>query len=345
MNPEQNFGLIALRPGADGTRIVLDGADAEWAAPDAVAPKTQAFALGDGSDGQRKLRDLSVTHDAGWLHIRVRFDLAAGTKLDWTKVDLLLALDTVDPARGDSRLDPEGRVEVGRRVEFVLRIDDGKTAQLLVDKPYDLFGLWHGFREPWQLYRSASNDAGLFNPVRTITNAPAEAVDPKTGKLVQLATQLVQQTGTLRIGSEQEDSNAMVAFDAATGVVEVRLPWNLLHFTDPSALQVVDDDGSLGPKRATSKTTKGVAVAAIVLGGVGEAEKQLVDSIPAATKTAKGAALPATGWVDHTWAPWQTTPAFHETPKPIVQALAAGLPSVVPASHVLPGAATTGATP
>jgi len=58
-----------------------------------------------------------------------------------------------------SRLDPEGRVEVGRRVEFVLRIDDGKTAQLLVDKPYDLFGLWHGFREPWQLYRSASNDA------------------------------------------------------------------------------------------------------------------------------------------------------------------------------------------
>ncbi len=345
MNPEQNFGLIAMRPGAEGERVVLDGADTEWGAPDAVAATTSPFALGDGADGQRKLRDLSVRHDAGWLHIRVRLTLAPGSQLDWSKVDLLLALDTIDPDRGDGRLDPEGRVEVGRRVEFVLRVDDGATARLLVDKPYDLFGLWHGYREAWQLYRSATNDAGLFHPVRTITNAAAEAVDPKTGQLLQIAAQKEQQTGTLAVGSELVDSNAMVAFDAATGVVEVRLPWNLLHFTDPSALQVVDDDGSLGLKRVTAGTTTGVAVAAVLLGGVGEAETALVDSIPPAGKTATGAKLPASGWVDHRWTPWHTVPPYHEAAKPIVKALASGLPGILPASHVLPGAKATGTTP
>ncbi|MEY3012666.1 MAG: hypothetical protein RIT45_1401 [Pseudomonadota bacterium] len=339
MNPEQNFGLIATDAGPAVGHHVLDAVAAadEWKTADGpdttfrAATAGSARPLSDGHDGERRLQSLTVEHDATYLHVLVRLEPSASGKIDWSRLDLLLVFDTIDPDRGDGRLDPAGKVTVGRRVEHVLRIHGPNDAQLLVDKPFDLYGLWHGFREPWQKYRSTTNDAGEFNLVRTITNAAYEVQDEKTGKWTELGSMKVQETGRFVIGKELDDSLAMVAIDAATGTIEVRVPWNLLHFTDPSSLQIVDDDGSAGSKKVTTGTTDGVAVAVVLLGGKDEAETTLVDSIPAASQTSTGHALPATGWAHHTWKVWDE-PAWHQRHKPIIARLGAELPGRLPAS-------------
>lgn len=247
MNPEQNFGLIALDAGAEKGHHILDADPAEWGSK-ASATTT----LVQGSAGGQ-LQSLTVEHDAAYLHVLVRMQPPAGGSIDWSRLDLLLAFDTIDPERGDGRLDPDGKVSVGRRVEHVLRIHSANDAQLLVDKPFDLYGLWHGFREPWQLYRTSKNDAGVFNLVRTVTNAAYEVQDPKTGKWTELGKLQFQETGRFVVGNEHDNTSSMVAIDAAAGVIEVRVPWNLLHFTDPSTLQIVDDDGSAGAKKVTDR--------------------------------------------------------------------------------------------
>ena len=45
----------------------------------------------------------------------------------------------------------------------------------------------------------------------------------------------------------------------STGIVELRLPWNLLQFTDPSGLRVLHDLGNEGPPFGTS-LTEGIRV-------------------------------------------------------------------------------------
>lgn len=344
MNPEQNFGLIATEAGPEKGHHILDAETGEWGTKDGgkttlrTATAGSQQPLSDGHDGERRLQSLTVEHNATYLHILVRLEPPAGGNIDWSRLDVLLAFDTIDPERGDGRLDPAGKVEVGRRVEHVLRIHSPTDAQLLVDKPFDLYGLWHGFREPWQLYRTTKNDAGVFNLVRTITNAAYEVKDEKTGKWTELGTLKFQETGRFAIGKETENSLAMVAIDEKAGVIEVRVPWNLLHFTDPSALQIVDDDGSAGGKKVTAGTTDGVAVAAILLGGKDEAEQTLVDSIPAASETATGYKVGAEGWANHTWTVWEE-PAWHQRHKPIIAVLGAELPGKLPASIVAPTAA------
>ncbi len=334
MNPEQNFGLVALRAGAPGKRIVLDGKDSEWGAPQAAAGPKQVAPAGDGADNQRRLRDVTLSSDAAYLHVRVRLQPPPGGVFDWQRLDVVVAFDTIDPERGDGRLDPAGKVTVGRRVEHLLRIDSPELVQLYVDKPYDLYGIWHGIRDPWQLYRTVKNDAGEFRPVRTITNA-YDAIGPD-GNVTTLGGVQVQETGRFRVGVEALSSHALVAIDPAAGVIEIRVPWNLLHFSDPSAAQIIDDDGSWGPRRATSKETKQVAVAAIVLGGKDEQESTLVDSVPAATASETGHALPATGWALLPLITWIGAPAYHEQTKPIVQAMRAGLGGVLPATIAWP---------
>lgn len=349
MNPEQNFGLIAMHAGDAKSRVVVDGKDSEWGAPDAKAAAQPSGALGDGLDDQRRLRDLTVTHDAAYLHVRVRMAALskAGAPTPWDKIDLVVAFDTIDPNRGDSRLDPAGKVEFGRRVEHLVRIHSATDAQLMVDKPFDLFGLWHRIREPWQKYRTTANDAGEFNLVRTMTNENYEVKDPVTGELKNLGVRMSQETGRFVVGSQTTNSLTSVAINAPEGIVEIRVPWNLLHFTDPSSLQIVDDNGVGGGKSVSTSTTTGVAVAVAVLGGSNEDETTLVDSIPAATKTALGHKIEASGWVVHTWKAWDDQPAYHERNKPAVAALGEGLAAILPLTAAIPGAepAASGGTP
>ncbi len=329
MSPEQNFGLLGIRAGPVGRHHVVDGRENDWSrAPQVVGQSAPLVPARDGYDPARTLRDLTIEHDEAYLHLRLRvenLDPDGDGRPDWDRVDYLFAFDTLDPNRGDSRLSPDGLLGVERRVEFVLRIDGASAATLSVDRPYDLFGAWHRFREPWQLYRTTANDAGVFNLMRTITNAEYVYRDQT------LAAQISPEIGRLPTGAEAQNSNTNFWYDARTGVIEVRVPWNLLQFSDPSRRMVVDGDGA-EPRTLATRQTSEVAVMVVSFSGAGENESTVADSLPRARPSGAGWVIPAAGAARYTWPVWDT-PTWHEYRKASFDVLRDALPRFLPASR------------
>lgn len=332
MSPEQNFGLIAMRPGAEGRYHFIDGRDDEWTTPPQGVGVGPALApRGDGYDAMRTLRDLTLDHDEAYLHVRLRvqdLDPDRNGRVDWDRVDYLLAIDTLDPARGDGRLDPAGAVRVERRVEFVLRLREENDLRLTVDRPYDLFGLWHRIREPWQQYRSVTNDDGVFAPIRTITNMEYVYRD------VTLGPRIAPETGRLPTGPETTRSTTNFSYDLARGVLEFRIPWNLLHFTDPSRRMVVDGASANGREVVASQTPE-VAVVAVSLGGEREDDPTPVDTLPRARREGASWVIPAQGAARYTWPTWEV-PTWHERRKASFTIVQRGIATVIPSSRELP---------
>jgi len=310
MSPEQNFGLVAMRPGTEENHHVIDGLGTDFPATPTVEQDAQILAPLDSHDPQRSLRSLKIDSDEGFLHLLIQVDSLdpdGNGAVDWDKVDYLIGIDTFDPDRGDGCLDTACSIQTERRVEFLLRIDSEKDVTMNVDQPYDLVGIWHGFREPWQLYHTAVNDDGIFNLMRTVTN------DAFWYAGQQLAPVIYQDVGRFRAGTESMTTNTNFWYSLADRTLEVRIPWTLLNVTDPSG-RMVADDYVPGKKDAAvelqiSQTPSfGVVVAA--LGGAGEQENTLVDTLPRAKKQGATWVIPAQHCAMYTWATWDSNPRY-----------------------------------
>lgn len=307
MSPEQNFGLIALRPGPASRYHFVDGEDDEWIAPPLLQKEGGPARSIDDQDPARTLRDLAVEHDEGHLHLRLRvedLDPDGDGAVDWERVHYLLAFDTIDPARGESFLDEARTMEVGRRVEFLLRIAGERQGEvtLSVIPAYDLYGVWHGLRLQDQQHRSVPADEGRFVEMRTLINWEYVHEGEVLGPFVD------DPIGRLPVGHEAERSDSNFWFDLETGVLEIRIPWGLLHVGDPSSHQVID--GWANDRLLTTSTTEGIAVAAVSLGQDGG----LADALPAPQRTDTGWHLPADGFGVYRWEGWEH-PSWHEVHK------------------------------
>lgn len=344
-NANQHYGLIALLPGDATTGHHIDGQQKEWVGkpPQLVKSFPQLSPRGDGFDAMRVLQDLTVSHDAGFLHIRLRvqsLDPDGDGKVQWDRVDYAIALDTVDSNRGDSRLDAAGKLQTERRAEFIVRIHSDTDVQLWVDRPYDLFGVGQGQQQLWQKYRTVANDAGQWLLVQARTNSEYVWHEPLPGNKTQfhmLSGQLAQETGRFRTGLQSENSSTNFWFDRASGVLELRIPWALLHFSDPSQRRVIDHASDTTATMGTA-ITPAIGVMAASYAGQDEAEPEVSDTLPAALPTVAGDGsskawkIPAQGTISYTWPAWDQALAWHERRKLSFFVLRDHAAKVLPAS-------------
>jgi hypothetical protein len=175
-------------------------------------------------NGSRAIGDLRVTHDASYLYLLVR--TPAEVKFD------------VWPGDG-----PDVRLQLG----------PGHRAQILqgawTDPIAFLYGIAHGF-VPVRRAEMQPGSGKWVSP-RMILNRPY--VVPSTGEVRPV--ELID-IGRLRWGPASEDGRNTVAGD---GTVEVRIPWALLTFSDPSSHHVwaPRPDGSIG-----TRTVGAIAISA-----------------------------------------------------------------------------------
>lgn len=332
MSPEQNFGFVGVRPGTAEKHHEIDGLGTDFPSVATIEQDAQAIAPLDDNDAMRSLRSLTIDSDEGFLHLLLRvesLDPDANGRVDWDNVDYLVGLDTIDPNRGDGCLDPACSVQTERRIEFLLRIESENEVTLSVDQPYDLVGIWHGFREPWQLYHTAVNDDGLFNLMRTVTN------DAFWFGGKELAPIIYQDVGKFRTGLETSTTNTNFWYSIADGTLEIRIPWTLLNVTDPSSRMVVDDDVP-GKKDAAVELqiqqTPEIAIVVVALGGAGENEQTVVDTLPRAKKQGQTWMIPALEAPTYTWATWDEKPRFHMYRKQSFGLVQGALGDIVPKS-------------
>lgn len=223
-SPEQNFGLIAF----------------ELAKP--------IFSRWPATEGQGRIRSIRADFDAEYFHLRVQ--LAAPLQDDEV---LTLGYDTYGDRLGESQL-PSG-VTTGRRNEFALQIRAPAEAQLYVMRAYDLYGIWQLSRgeqvvEDSQLFRSVASDTGDWVPFRLRNDfTPRAGVlsfgnDDDVGRLV------------VRAQGAEPSSREAVVIEADR--IDIRIPWMLLQFTDPSTRTLMDDDRTTSERETF--TGPGIAV-------------------------------------------------------------------------------------
>lgn len=152
-------------------------------------------------------------------------------KEDWKIADSLwIGIDTYDANLGESIL--PNKTIISNRAEFALLITSF-SAELFVTEAYDLFGKFHHVSSINQKYQSTVSDGGKWFPVRWKNNS---------------SEQEVQFIGQLKVNRLGLPKTSLDAVTLGKKSISIRIPWQLLQFTNPSKRAVIHDD------RATPET-------------------------------------------------------------------------------------------
>ncbi|WP_256257695.1 MULTISPECIES: hypothetical protein [unclassified Paenibacillus] len=318
---EQMFGLMSFDPGASKLIVKVDGKTADWETagikPLAAASSANGIkALNeyqDGYDAQRRIDRLYMTSDERYVYFRL--DLGKSDKeLDWTKTNATILLDTV-PDQGQMSL-PGGELTSDAGFDFAIDLKGPDASRIWVDSYYDLHELQYGRMLnmiPQAPYADKKNN-GIFHK-QLLTLNKQLTVPSRQGADAIIPFESYE-TGALRFGdadpdSPQYDSLADVAVNARNAVVELRIPWQLLHMKDPSMHEAAGDIRLNG--LGASAQTPGFRVAVLTYkpdldnpaqqpGGAAVA-----DSLPSAS----GGVLQAADMPLYEWRGWEF-PQTHE---------------------------------
>lgn len=143
-----------------------------------------------------------------------------------------ISLDTYDETLGESIL-PNGQT-VTNRAEFALKITN-YSAKLFVTQAYDLYGIWFHESGPEQLYQSIPTDGEPWKLVRWKNHIENEEA---------------QDIGNFNVNRLNIPPKSTDGVRLYTDRIEIRIPWSLINYIDPSRREVMHDDRST-PERGT----------------------------------------------------------------------------------------------
>lgn len=298
LDAEQNYGVIAMRAGPKESAIVLDGNGGEWGSRGTAWPGP----IPAGPTPALSIKGLRVASDEAYVYLRL--DVGA---IDWTRGRYLIGIDSYRPDLGGRRLPYTGtRCPAG--LEFVLDLQGPATSQLLVDRPYNLYRtvplprsdpprVMQVYNRPWQ---SVAHDDLRWDTLTVETNRA------RVGRDGTIYSAKTYPRNRLLHAKQADNSLADWYADLATGTIEVRLGWGMLHVLDPSSRLVLHGaDGGGGP---AGVETEGFRIVA-----------ESYDPATGAAGMTLGCG-PGQSPLSFSWAPWET-PTWHAERKPLFEAM------------------------
>lgn len=207
---EQHFGLVSF----DSMKIKVDGEFSDWT-EDAVL----------GSTDNKKI---SVTHDETYLYLRIE-----GIK-EWQRAQILI--DTL-PDQGNKTIPGPVDIEIKEGIEFIIDLNRSQS-RVVVDTYYDYYHYLYGnVKKMISPISKGELDSGKFTPIYYVLNK--ELYLPELDRVEPFQ---FYETGKLSRGNanpEAEDYNSLADYEYGEGQVEIRIPWLLLQFRDPSRMEVI----------------------------------------------------------------------------------------------------------
>ncbi|MGD8192836.1 hypothetical protein ACQCN2_22990 [Brevibacillus ginsengisoli] len=220
---EENFGVIAVEPGESAEDMIqVDGKTADWEKrKDKVEQDYPTF-------------NMSVAHDEAYLYLL--FKKKQGS-WNFTTDKLNIGFDTL---QGGSQIaDKATGLHFPTGIEFLLQMAGENNAHIYVNSAYD--------QHTWMYYakkkmipgdpRYSQEELGIFLPWKLALSAPLFL--PATKQHIPFEE---LEVGVMKPGiSDPNDPafNTLADWYARDNVLEVRIPWMLLGFTDPSTKQVL----------------------------------------------------------------------------------------------------------
>lgn len=215
----QCYGLLEFHLGEEDPVCYVDGDASEWTAEDVV----WSSAAGN----------LSMKYDEKYLYFYVE-----GTNFDPSQDILYIPMDTT-PKSGSTYCENYD-LTFSRPCDFVLCIDGEENSRILVQERYET--LWAMFSSELSHENAyseiRSSDSSVFQPISLLIERskpmPATSWNPA----------LSYETGALRYGNANPtsaDFDSLADYMFTDNGVEIRIPWQLLNFSNPSEMMIHDD--------------------------------------------------------------------------------------------------------
>lgn len=221
----QHRGILAFESGKEAV-CVVDGDAKEWT-------EVKELVSAEDNDGY----SMKVNSDAKYLYL-----LVEGKNI---RNELDIVFDTT-PKSGSKNAAGVNPV-FDRDVDFLLKINGAYNSKMYVQERYD--SLRQNYLEkitgenPFEKYPEANTD--VFVPIRMIIANKKIAQDGMSDEEIEkMSLYDTVETGVFRIGNANPESkyfDSLADFCYGTDLVEIRVPWALLNFSDPSQRKIHDD--------------------------------------------------------------------------------------------------------
>ena len=206
---EQYFGLLSFDPGKEQSVCYVDGDVSEWKDEDIVFFKEDL--------------SLSLKYDERFIYL-----LARKKDFDFENDTLYLPFD-ITPKSGSSYCESNGLL-FDRAADFLLTINGKDNSRLQVQERYEAL-------------RSTYSENVYKFDTYIEENIP-DKDSPKFVNIDMILKAEVFETGILTYGNanpKAKDYNSLADFIVSGDYVEIKLPWQLLNFADPSRMTIHDD--------------------------------------------------------------------------------------------------------
>lgn len=220
---EQYFGLLAFDPGKEESVCYVDGDDGEWTEEDRVISYRGV--------------ELSMKYDEKFVYFLLR-------KEDYRpETDFLCIPLDITPKSGSTYCQEYGGASFERACDFLVLIRGRENSRLLVQRRYEALASTYAAEYYADDYYINNPDRDMPSFRRVYLPLVLEEILPDRNTEEVTGGELYE-TGRLRYGNanpEAEDFDSLADFMFGTDFVELRLPWQLLNFSNPSEMMVHDD--------------------------------------------------------------------------------------------------------
>lgn len=222
---EQYFGLLSFDPGEEKSVCYVDGDVSEWGDEDVVLRNGELT--------------LSMKYDERFVYF-----LAEKPGYDLENDILYIPVDTT-PKSGSNYCE-NFKLQFECDADFLLVVCGKDDSRLMVQERYEALRSTYalsvyGFNT-YVKSNMPDADSPLFRPINMILKVDSRFF--VSAKELDEAAAMYFETGKLKYGNanpESENFDSLADFISNGDYVEIKIPWQLLNFSDPSRMSIHDD--------------------------------------------------------------------------------------------------------
>ena len=219
---EQYFGLLSFDPGEVESVSYVDGDISEWSESDIVA---------EYNGGNMTL---SMKYDEKFIYF-----LIYKKDFDYNSDIIYLPIDTT-PKTGSTYCQ-NYNISFERPCDFVIKIDGVENSRIAVQERYEVMrAMYLHETEGYDAYANPVDpDTPVFKPINLILQTSTVLLQNDEN-----ASMEIYETGKLKYGNanpKSADFDSLADFMFNGDYIELKLPWQILNFANPSEMMIHDD--------------------------------------------------------------------------------------------------------
>lgn len=219
---EQFFGILTFDPGEEKSVCYVDGDLSEWTDDDIIS-KNQSMSV-------------SAKYDEKFIYFLVH-----KKGLDFENDTLYLPIDTTQ--KTGSNYCKNFGLKFDRAADFLLILNGASNSRVMVQERYEALRSTYSFEaynfNTYEAEHIPDKSSPRFKNIDLILHKKAVTTARSDEVLA-----LTFRTGNLVYGNANPDNsefNSLADFCTNGDYIEVRLPWQMLNFGDPSNMMIHDD--------------------------------------------------------------------------------------------------------